>query len=86
MGYCARDSIDEGMRGEKSGGVKRVAEQIEEIGAESCIISTDFGVNTLPTQVEGLREFITCLLDLGLSENEVSTLVKTNPERLLNIT
>jgi hypothetical protein len=48
-------SIDEGMRREKSGGVKRVAEQIEEIGTESCIISTDFGIYTLPTPVEGLR-------------------------------
>ena len=85
--YVEREyaSIDEGMSGEVSGGVKLVAEQIDEIGAESCIICTDFGVYTLPTPVEGLREFIACLLDLGVSEEDVSMLVKTNPERLLGI-
>lgn len=85
--YVEREyaSIDEGMSGEASGGVKRVAEQINEIGAEHCIISTDFGVYTLPTPVEGLREFIACLLDLGVTADDISLMVKENPERLLGI-
>lgn len=85
--YVEREyaSIDEGMSGEVSGGVKLVAEQIDELGAKHCIICTDFGVYTLPTPVEGLREFIACLLDLGIAPDEVSKMVKSNPEKLLGL-
>lgn len=85
--YVEREyaSIDEGMSGEVSGGVKHVAEQITELGSENCIICTDFGVYTLPTPVEGLREFIACLLDLGISAEDITEMVKSNPEQLLGI-
>jgi microsomal dipeptidase-like Zn-dependent dipeptidase len=85
--YVEREyaSIDEGMDEGPKGGVKLVAERIEALGASHCIISTDFGVYTLPEPVEGLREFIACLLDLGISVDDVSKLVKTNPERLLGL-
>jgi hypothetical protein len=83
--YVEREyaSIDEGMSGEPGGGVRQAAEQIQRIGADHCIICTDFGVYTLPEPVEGLREFIACLLDLGLSAGDIRKLVKTNPEKLL---
>jgi len=86
--YVEREyaSIDEGMSREVSGGVKKAAEQMESIGAESCIICTDFGVYTLPTPVEGLREFIACLMDMGLPDGDISRMVKTNPEKLLGLT
>lgn len=78
-------SIDEGMDDAPKGGVKLVAEQIEQLGAEHCIVATDFGVYTLPEPVEGLREFIACLLDLGIPETDIHKLVKDNPERLLDL-
>ena len=65
--------------------MKLVAEQIDELGAQHCIICTDFGVYTLPTPVEGLREFIACLLDLGISPDDLSKMVKSNPEKLLGL-
>lgn len=85
--YVEREyaSIDEGMSGKVSGGVKRVAEQIEELGPQNCIICTDFGVYTLPTPVEGLREFIACLMDMGISTEDIKYMVKTNPECLLGL-
>ncbi len=85
--YVEREyaSIDEGMEGEPGGGVKEAAEQINELGADGCIIATDFGVYTLPDPVEGLREFIACLLDLGIPTEDITKLVKTNPERLLGL-
>ena len=73
--------MDEGP----GGGVKHVAEQIRELGAEHCIIATDFGVYTLPEPVEGLREFIACLLDLGIPGDDIGRLVKENPEKLLGL-
>jgi len=83
--YVEREyaSIDEGMEDEPSGGVRVVAEQIQELGPDRCIIGTDFGVYTLPAPVEGLREFVACLLDLGIPAGDIRKLVKTNPERLL---
>jgi len=78
-------SIDEGMEEGPKGGVRTVAEQIKELGADNCIIATDFGVYTLPTPVEGLREFIACLLDLGMNANDIRKLIKQNPERLLGL-
>ena len=85
--YVEREymSIDEGMSGEPDGGVREVAEQIQVLGADRCIICTDFGVYTLPEPVEGLREFIACMLDLGLPPEDIRKLVKTNPERLLQL-
>lgn len=85
--YVEREyaSIDEGMSEEDLGGVRTVAEQIEALGAEHCIIGTDFGVYTLPEPVEGLREFIACLLDLGIPAEDIRKLTKTNPERLLGL-
>jgi len=78
-------SIDEGMEAEPGGGLRLVAEQIEELGAENCVIATDLGVYTLPEPVEGLREFIACLLDLGIPASDISRIVKSNPERLLGL-
>ncbi|MFW6109684.1 MAG: DUF6282 family protein [archaeon] len=85
--YVEREyaSIDEGMSREVSGGVKHVAEQITELGSDNCIICTDFGVYTLPTPVEGLREFIACLLDLGIPPKDITEMVKSNPEQLIGI-
>ena len=86
--YVEREyaSIDEGMEEEPSGGVRVVAEEIQELGADNCIIGTDFGVYTLPAPVEGLREFVACLLDFGLPAEDIRKLIKANPERLLGIT
>ena len=85
--YVEREyaSIDEGMEEGPGEGVRLASEQIQELGADHCIIATDFGVYTLPEPVEGLREFIACLMDMGITSDEICKLVKTNPERLLGM-
>ena len=85
--YVEREyaSIDEGMDLGQSGSIRLAAEQIQAIGPEYCIVGTDFGVYTLPEPVEGLREFVACLLDLGLPPGDIQKLIKTNPERLLGL-
>jgi hypothetical protein len=65
--------------------VKTVAKHINELGAENCIIATDFGVYTLPPPVEGLREFIALLLDLGLTDEQIKKVVQENPAKLLGL-
>ncbi len=78
-------SIDEGMDEAPAGGVRQVADQIRELGAEHCILATDFGVYTLPTPVEGLRAFMACMLDLGIEAADIRTMTSTNPGRLLGL-
>lgn len=85
--YVEREymSIDEGMDEAPGGGVKKVAEQIEALGPEHCILGSDFGVYTLPTPVEGMRSFVACMLDLGHSSEAIRTMIATNPARLLGL-
>mgnify|MGYP001263719070 CR=1 FL=1 len=83
--YSEIEYSSSGMKhGEKSG-IDSAAKQIKEIGVSHCIICTDFGADTLPEPVEGLRMFIASLLDLGISPKDIKKLVKTNPEQLLGI-
>ena len=86
--YVEREyaSIDEGMESAPSAGIVTVAQHITELGADHVIIGTDFGVYTLPTPVEGLREFIACLLDLGVSVDDIRAVTQVNPARLLGLT
>ncbi|MEM7129422.1 MAG: DUF6282 family protein [Chloroflexota bacterium] len=78
-------SIDEGMSESDSGGLPFVAQQMQELGVENCIMATDFGRYALSTPVEGLRQFIACLLDLGIPPEDIQTMVRTNPEKLLGL-
>jgi hypothetical protein len=78
-------AMDEGLQGTTSGGVAGVAEQIKKFGADHFVIGTDFGVYTLPKPVEGMREFIACLMDCGLSDDEIRKVSSINPGKLLDL-
>lgn len=78
-------AMDEGLQGATGGGVAKVAAQIKKFGAKHFIIGTDFGVYTLPTPVEGMREFIACLMDMGLSDEEIRLVSSINPGKLLDL-
>jgi hypothetical protein len=65
--------------------IKTVAEHTQELGADNCILATDFGVYTLPPPVEGFREFIALMLDLGVPESDIITMTRDNPEKLLGL-
>ena len=66
--------------------VAKVAEQIRKYGTDNFIISTYFGIQTLPTPVEGFREFLACFLDMGLSNDEVHIVSSINPGKILQLT
>lgn len=67
-----------------NGGVAGIARQIRLFGADHFVIGTDFGMYTLSTPVEGLREFIACLMDIGLLDEEIRMVSSINPGRLLD--
>lgn len=64
---------------------RELVDTITNIGAENCIISTDFGQDYHPMPPEGLRMGIATLLEAGMEEVEVGMLVKDNPSRLLGL-
>ena len=65
--------------------MKVVLEAIRELGVGSCIIATDFGRPSFPTTSEGIRTFVTLVLEGGFSKQDVETMVKSNPRTLLGI-
>ena len=65
--------------------VKQLAETIRAIGAEHCIVSSDFGQAFHPMPPEGMRMGIATLLEAGLEDVEVGLMVKDNPSRLMGL-
>ncbi len=56
---------------------------VKEIGCEKIIAATDSGNYQFSSPVDLLRVFITGMLDRGISDKDVETMVKTNPRNLL---
>ena len=57
----------------------RLRSDIDKIGADRCIVSTDFGQWTNPPPAEGMRMAIATLLDAGMREADIATVVRGNP-------
>lgn len=64
--------------------VERVARAVERIGADRCLLATDFGQASNPP-VEGLASFASALVDAGLSRETVRELVAETPADLLGL-
>lgn len=63
----------------------KIVEAIRFVGAEQCLLSTDFGKPADPPPWEGMREMIITMSHYGLTRKELNLLVKENPAKLLNI-
>jgi predicted metal-dependent TIM-barrel fold hydrolase len=63
----------------------KIVEAVQALGPEHCILSTDFGQITSPPPVEGLRMYIELMRGFGITEDEIHTMVKENPARLLGL-
>ena len=56
---------------------------VKEIGSERIIAATDSGNYQFSSPVDSLRVFITAMLDRGIPDKDVETMVKINPRNLL---
>ena len=63
--------------------VEELAAQIREIGAAHMILSTDLGQASNPEPAAAFAEYAGLLLDAGVSENELRTMIAANPEQLI---
>jgi hypothetical protein len=63
-----------------------MAKAIKAIGAEHCIISGDLGPKVgSPLPVEGMKTFISMLMDNGITPEEIELMFKVNPAKLLDL-
>jgi hypothetical protein len=60
-------------------------EHIEAAGVANSSIGSDLGQVDNPTPVQGMRQAIKLCLALGFSEDDVRTMVATNPARLVGL-
>ena len=56
---------------------------IQTIGPERCIIGSDFGQVMHVKTVEGMRIFIRALLGFGIRREDIVTMIRDNPARLM---
>ena len=56
---------------------------IKAIGAERCIIGSDFGQVLHMDSIDGMRVFIRALLAFGIKESEVKVMLQDNPAKLM---
>lgn len=64
--------------------IDRVVEAVSRIGAEHCLLATDYGQHGNPP-VEGFERFAADAIDAGLSERTVRRLVRDAPIDLLSL-
>jgi hypothetical protein len=65
--------------------IEDVVENLVRVGPEHYILASDLGQIHNPSPVEGLRIYIMMLLERGLNSDQIRTMVKHNPERLLGL-
>ncbi|SFT03426.1 DUF6282 family protein [Halostagnicola kamekurae] len=63
--------------------VETMATTVDAVGAERCVLSTDYGQPSNPSPPEGLLEFADRLVNAGLSEDEIATMTLETPRILL---
>ena len=70
-----------------SGGrtIQDYVEAIRDLGAEAFFMSSDLGQEGNPLHADGLRAYIRAMLDAGITEAEIDTMIRRNPARLLGL-
>ncbi len=64
---------------------EEILQIIKEVGAEHCIMMTDYGQVNSPAPADGLRVFYYLMKKLGCTTEELDMMIKTNPAKLLGI-
>ena len=63
---------------------QKLANNITKYGAQNCILTTSFGQFMNPPPSEGMRMAIASLVESGMLKENISSLIKDNPNRLVN--
>lgn len=83
--YYAEYEYRSGSKGPGIDGVMVAANQIRKFGAEHFVCGTDLGVYSASKPVSGMREYIACLMDEGLTDDQIRLVTSVNPGKLLDL-
>jgi hypothetical protein len=65
--------------------VDRFADAIRKVGPQYCILSSDLGQEGNPVPPDGFADFLIAMRAKGFSQQDIDTMAKTNPARLLGL-
>jgi len=68
------DNLDPGL----------IKDSIKKVGAKRCLMATDFGQIHNPSPVNGMKMFISSMLEKGVSKDEIRIMCRENPEKLIS--
>ena len=58
---------------------------IRDLGADAFFMSSDLGQQGNPVHADGLRAYVRAMLDAGITADEIDTMIRRNPARLLGL-
>ena len=58
---------------------------IREVGIEKTMMGSDMGQVGRPHPVEGIKQWAAAMLELGLKDEEIKTILCQNPAQLLGL-
>lgn len=64
--------------------IEEIARQIQAVGSDRVILTTDFGQPSSPYSDEGLKEYARLLIQHGLVETEIRQMLCENPKSLIS--
>jgi hypothetical protein len=64
--------------------METIRDQVRHVGAESVVLSTDFGQAGNPAPVEGFAHYLGKLRSTGLTDDELWAMTHDNPKKLLD--
>jgi len=65
--------------------VEEITNVIRKVGVNSTVVTTDFGLATLPPPVDGMREYLSGLAREGISSEEIIRMTREIPAYLLDL-
>jgi len=60
-----------------------IRDVIQEVGADRCIMATDFGQVHNPSPVVGMQMFIRQMMELGIKWDDIQKMCRENPTKLI---
>ncbi|NSL53308.1 DUF6282 family protein [Calidifontibacillus erzurumensis] len=64
---------------------EEMAESIKKLGADSCVMVTDYGQSHNIPPIKALSNFVEEMLSLGITESEIERMIQKNPKQLLGL-
>jgi len=65
--------------------IKTIVQAVKSVGPQSAVMATDGGQTSNPSPVKMLRQYIKMMLDHGIHEQSIKTMVRDNPAQFIDL-